>query len=152
MKQKIIDFLRMAFPFLIVVALWRLSTPFWNPAGILALIPIFFCTFVRPVQFFVPIALLFCFLIDYKANTLFFWTATYCLMYTVNGFQNVLDITHIEKNGIEVFSTLFGISLLILLAVNFSWLGILQTLWIFAWTCLLYMPITGIIKRLVNDR
>lgn len=41
MKKKIINFLCAAFPFIAVLVLWRLAVPFWNPAGILAMIPIF---------------------------------------------------------------------------------------------------------------
>ena len=49
-KYKIIKFLRDAFPFIAVIVLWRLSVAFWNPAGILAIIPIFYCSFVRLVR------------------------------------------------------------------------------------------------------
>ena len=42
MKKNIIDFLRVSFPFLLTIGLWRLSVPFWNPGGIMAIIPIFF--------------------------------------------------------------------------------------------------------------
>ena len=44
MKQNIIKYLQIAFPFLITIALWRLSNPWINPAGVLAMIPIFYCS------------------------------------------------------------------------------------------------------------
>jgi hypothetical protein len=43
MNTKIVHFLRGAMPWLAVIILWRLSNWFWNPAGVLALIPIFYC-------------------------------------------------------------------------------------------------------------
>ena len=81
MKKNIVDFLRAAFPFITVIILWRLAVPFWNPAGILAIIPIFYCSFVRPVPWFAPFAVLFCFLIDYRFDTLAYWTAAHCFVF-----------------------------------------------------------------------
>ena len=79
MKNNIIKSLRIMFPFLLTIALWRLSTPFWNPGGILALIPIFYCVFVRHMPWFGIFGAIMCFLIDYKFNTTGFWLAIYCL-------------------------------------------------------------------------
>ena len=72
MTTKLINFLRISFPFLLTVALWRLSGNFWNPAGILAIIPIFFCSFVRPVNWFGLFSVFMCFVIDYKFETVCF--------------------------------------------------------------------------------
>jgi hypothetical protein len=77
--------------FLITIFLWRLSIYFWNPAGILALIPIFYWSFVRPVDGFTIFGLIFCFLIDYRCGLVLFWTFLYCLFYAINGFQNYID-------------------------------------------------------------
>ena len=90
MKNDVINFLRKIFPFLTVVFLWRLSMPFWNPGGISVLIPIFFCTFIRPTPWFMPFGLLFCFLLDYNLGALCYWTAIYCLCYALNGFQSFM--------------------------------------------------------------
>ena len=147
MKKIIIDFLRAAFPFLLTVGLWRLSVPFWNPAGILALIPIFYCSFVRPIPYFTPFAILFCFLIDYKFETLVFWTMFYCLFYAINGFQTFFDLTKIDKNAIHVFILFFSIGMTILLLGNFGFFNLLKTLWIIIWASVLYFPITQTIKR-----
>lgn len=151
MKTQIINFLRAAFPFLAVLVLWRLSYPFWNPAGVLAIIPIFYCSFVRPTPWFAPWAVLFCFLLDYKFDTLFYWTALYCILYAANGFQNFIDLTRAPKNAIAVFMIFFGCAILILALMNFNLTNIVRALWIFAWTCTLYMPITILIKRASND-
>ncbi|MBQ7185813.1 MAG: hypothetical protein IJR92_03340, partial [Alphaproteobacteria bacterium] len=79
MKRKFIKIFTILFPFLITVILWRLSTPWVNPAGVLAIIPIFYCSFIRPVSYFTFFSILFCFLIDYKFGTLFMWTIFYCM-------------------------------------------------------------------------
>ena len=43
MKELVVKYLRLLFPFIITIALWRISVPWINPAGILAIIPIFYC-------------------------------------------------------------------------------------------------------------
>lgn len=147
MNSKIVHFLRAAAPWLAVVILWRLSNSFWNPAGILALVPIFYCSFVKPVSYFTPFAILFCFLIDYKFETLVFWTMLYCLFYAINGFQTFFDLTKIDKNAIHVFLLFFSVGIIVLLLGHFSFINLLETLWIIIWTGLLYLPITQIIKK-----
>ena len=148
MMGKIVHFLRVATPFLSVLILWRLSTSFWNPAGMLALIPIFYFSFFKPVPFFTPFAILFCFLIDYKFETLVFWTAWYCLFYTIVGFQTFFDLTKIYRGAFYVFTLFFGLGMLVLLVANFGFINMLETIWIILWVCALYMPIIELIKRL----
>ena len=152
MKKSIIDFLRAAFPFITVIILWRLSVPFWNPAGILAIIPIFYCSFVRPVPWFAPFAALFCFLIDYRFDTLAYWTAAYCLFYAINGFQSFIDLTRTDKNTLNIFMVFFGVATLILTLAGFSVLNMMRAIWLFAWVSTLYIPITALIKRVCDDR
>ena len=152
MKKNIIDFLRAAFPFITVIILWRTSVPFWNPAGILAIIPIFYCSFVRPVPWFAPFAALFCFLIDYRFDTLAYWTAAYCLFYAINGFQSFIDLTRTDKNALNIFMVFFGVATLILTLAGFSVLNMMRAIWLFAWVSTLYIPITALIKRVCDDR
>lgn len=152
MKKSIIDFLRAAFPFITVIILWRLSVPFWNPAGILAIIPIFYCSFVRPVPWFAPFAAVFCFLIDYRFDTLAYWTAAYCLFYAINGFQSFIDLTRTDKNTLNIFMVFFGVATLILTLAGFSVLNMMRAIWLFAWVSTLYIPITALIKRVCDDR
>lgn len=152
MKKNIIDFLRAAFPFITVIILWRLSVPFWNPAGILAIIPIFYCSFVRPVPWFAPFAVLFCFLIDYRFDTLAYWTAAYCLFYAINGFQSFIDLTRTDKNALNIFMVFFGVATLILTLAGFSVSNLMRAIWLFAWVSTLYIPITALIKRVCDDR
>lgn len=141
-KIKII--LKKLTPFLITLILWRLSVSFWNPAGILALIPIFYYTFVRPVNWFGLFGLIFCFLIDYRCNLTLFWTFMFCLFYAVNGFQTYTDITHMDKNGLYAFLLFIGIGFIILTISGFSWDNFVNNLWLFAWLTILYVPITEI--------
>ena len=150
MKNKIINFLYKATPWLSVLILWRLSISFWNPAGILAIIPIFYCSFVRPVPWFAPFALLFCFLIDYKFGTLVFWTSLYCFFYAINGFQTFFDVTKIDKNAIHVFMIFLFVGLIILLIPNITFYGLLKTIWLFLWITALYIPITELLKRVTK--
>lgn len=152
MKKNIVNFLRAAFPFITVIILWRLAVPFWNPAGILAIIPIFYCSFVRPVPWFAPFAVLFCFLIDYRFDTLAYWTAAYCLFYAINGFQSFIDLTRTDKNALNIFMVFFGVATLILTLTGFSVLNMMRAIWLFAWVATLYIPITALIKRVCDDR
>jgi len=151
MKQNVINFLRHAFPFFLTVGLWRLSVNVWNPAGILAIIPIFFCTFVRPVDWFVIFSVLMCLVIDYNFETVCFWVAMYCLFYSVNAFQNFIDISRMDNNGIFAFMIFFGLAILILTISNFTFVNVINGMWIFAWTCVMYVPITQIIKKVQHD-
>jgi len=152
MKDKIVPFLRVIFPFLTVIFLWRLSVPFWNPGGILALIPIFYCTFIRPTPWFMPFGLLFCFLIDYNLNTLCFWTAIYCLCYAINGFQIFVDLQDLDFNAVDVFMIFIGVGILLSEMLHLNWTIFGRMLWTFAWTVTLYLPITNLIRWVRHDR
>lgn len=151
MKSNIIDFLRKSTPFLAVIALWRFSYPVWNPAGVLVLIPIFYYTFVRPVKGFAIFGVLFCFLVDYNMNLAFFWTAMYCIIYAANGFQNYFDIAAAPMRGVGVFAIWFGTACFIRAAAGATLDGAMSAIWIFVWTMLLYLPITGITRGVQND-
>lgn len=151
MMQNIVPFLRRAFPFLVTIVLWRLSLPIWNPAGMLALIPIFFCTFVNPVRWFAPFAVFFCFLLDYKFGVPFVWTALWCVFYAANGFQTVIDLHRMAYYALYAFMVFLGAGILILLAMSLSfpalWRAVLSVLIAFA----LYVPICALIKRIGDD-
>ena len=151
-KYKIIKFLRDAFPFIAVIVLWRLSVAFWNPAGILAIIPIFYCSFVRPIPWFAPFAILFCFLIVYRFDTLVYWTVMYCLFYAINGFQTFFDLTRVDKNALYVFMIFFGVATFVLSITNPTVATLMRAAWLFAWVSTLYVPITALIKRIYDDR
>lgn len=151
MKDKLIYFLQKSFPFLLTVGLWRLSISFWNPAGILAIIPIFFCSFVRPVPWFTIFSILMCIVIDYKFETVCFWIAMYCLFFAINSFQNIIDISKMDNNGLFAFMIFFGISVLIQVITNFSLLNLLNGIGLFVFVSVMYVPVTVLIKRIYHD-
>ncbi len=152
MKNNIINFLRIYGPFLLTIGLWRLSAPFWNPAGILAIIPIFICSFVKPVNWFPLFSVLMCICIDYKFETVCFWLAMYCLFFAINSFQNWIDITRMDKYGIAAFMSFFGLCVLIQVFTNFTFINIARALWIVLWTGALYIPCAKLIQRMQDDR
>lgn len=151
MMQTVIKYLRIIFPFLVTIALWQLSFPWINPAGILAIVPIFYCSFIRPVPYFTAFAILMCFLIDYKFNTLVFWTCLYCAYYAIMNIQTIIDLTHTKKYGIYAFMIFFGIASIVMIFWNFTLLGILGCILMFALTCATYIPLTFLTKAVYDD-
>ena len=151
MMQNVVPFLRRAFPFLITIVLWRLALPIWNPSGVLALIPIFFCTFVRPTPWFALFGLLFCFLLDYKFAVPFVWTALWCVFYAVNGFQTVIDLARMAFYALYAFMAFFGLGVLIILALNPSWPALIRAVFTIIWVGALYVPMVALIKRIDDD-
>ena len=151
MMKNIVHFLRTAFPFLITIGLWRLSGPWWNPGGILAIIPIFYCTFVRPIDWFLIFSILMCVCIDYNFETVCFWLAMYCLVFAINGFQTWIDVSRLDKNAISAFMIFFGVAIMILVGANFTLGNLGRGIWMFAWGTILYLPITTLIQRVHND-
>lgn len=147
---KIVNVLKKIWPFLITVILWRLNAYFWNPAGILALIPVFFYTFVKPTDWFALFALIFCFLIDYRSGLPLFWTSLFCVFYAINGFQNYIDVPHTDKNGILVFMFFIGIGIFVLILSKFTWINFINNLWLFMWLSILYIPITALDKKITQ--
>ncbi len=145
------EYLRIGLPFLMTLALWRLSTPWINPAGILAIIPIFYCSFIHPTPYFVPYALFFCFLIDYKFNTVLTWTIFYCIYYVTINLQTIIDITHTNMRGIFAFMLFFGIVLFAITLFNLTWLGFGWFILTFLITCIMYIPITKILAVVHDD-
>ncbi|MBO4480446.1 MAG: hypothetical protein J5742_02355 [Alphaproteobacteria bacterium] len=151
MKQTIVKYLQIIFPFLITIALWRLSSPWINPAGILAIIPIFYCSFIRPVPYFTVFAILLCFLIDYKFDTVMFWTSLYCAYYAIMNIQTIIDLTHTKKYGIYAFMIFFGIASISMIIWNFNLIGILGGIFMFIITCAAYIPVAFLTKVVCDD-
>jgi hypothetical protein len=152
MMEKLMPFLRKIFPFLTVIFLWRMAIPFWNPGGILALIPIFFCTFIRPTPWFMPFGLIFCFLIDYNLDTLCYWTVIYLLCYAINGFQIFVDLQDLDYNAVDVFMIFVGVGIILSEILHLNWTTFGRMIWTFAWLVTLYLPITNLIKVVRHDR
>ncbi len=138
------NFFKKILPFLMTIFLWRLSVSWWNPAGILALIPVFYYTFVRPVNWFVLFGGLICFLIDYRCGLPLFWTFLFVLFYAINGFQNYIDAPHMENNALYLFMLFVGFGIFILMFSGLNMIGFINNLWLFMWLTVLYIPITNL--------
>lgn len=151
MRKTIVDILRKIFPFLFTVALWRLSVPWLNPAGVLAIIPIFYCSFIKPVPYFTPFAILFCFLLDYKFNTVLMWTVCYCIYYAVMNIQSFIDLTHTNKNGVYAFMLFFGSIVFFITIGHIGLANLLSGVIMFVITSLMYIPITILLKAAQDD-
>ncbi len=151
MKQKIITYLKFAFPFLITVALWRLSCPWINPAGILCIIPIFYCSFIRPTPYFAPFALIMCFLLDYKFSSSFMWTIYYCVFYTIVNLQTMVDLTHTKKSGVYAFISFISPVILFMILQQINFINILYSIVIFIVTCTIYIPTVVTMRAVQND-
>lgn len=151
MKQQIIKYLQILFPFIITVALWRLSVPWINPAGILAIIPIFYCSFIRPVHYFVPFAILICFLIDYKFNTVLMWTTCYCAFYAIMNIQSFIDLTHTNKSGIYAFMGFVGTIISMIALSNLTLMNLVSGTIMFLILTIMYIPITTTIQVVKDD-
>ncbi|MDR0727043.1 MAG: hypothetical protein LBF37_03185 [Rickettsiales bacterium] len=149
--NKTVHFLKTAFPFLAVILLWRLSVPFWNPGGILALIPIFYYSFIKSASWFVFFAAVFCFLIDYKSDTLLYWTTIYCFFYAINGFQNFVDLTRQKNDGLLIFMGYFGASAALLSLIGWSGAGFIRAIWLFCWASVLYIPFTVLARKITDN-
>lgn len=151
MKQNLIKFFTVTFPFLLTVALWHLSHPTWNPGGVLALIPIFYCTFVKPVNWFAIFSVFMCMALDYKFQTVCFWIAIYCCLYAVNGFQNWIDLQRMDNNAVGAFAIFITAAVSILVLTNCSWAAFGRGIWIVVLTCAMYTPVVSGIKRVRHD-
>ncbi|MBP5485923.1 MAG: hypothetical protein J6Y07_04435 [Alphaproteobacteria bacterium] len=149
--MKIIKYLRFSFPFLITIALWRLSCPWINPAGLLSIIPIFYCSFIRPVPYFSLFALIMCFLLDYKFGTVFMWTMYYCMCYAIIKLQTIVDLTHTKKFGFYAFSVFLCPVLIFMIVQNINLKTLLYSFIAFAITCIMYIPTVTITRTIQND-
>ena len=152
MNTRLIDFLRAVFPFLITLFLWRGAMAYFNAGGLLCLIPIFYYTFIRPVPWFAPFAVLMCFLLDYNNSTVLYWTAVWCFCYAAYGFQTVLDLTQDNNSGWAPFAVFFTVSVIVLSFAHLtSVYNIARMIWTILWVSAMYMPIVTVIKRVEHD-
>ena len=132
------------FPYIATLVLWRLSSPIFNPAGVLCIIPIFYYSFIRTRPYFLPFAILGCFLLDYNFDTMLFWTILFCMAYAANGFQSHIDLTRQKAGGAYIFMFFIGLGLFLQgvwsVFVTMSAWPMFQTIWLFLWTSVLYIP------------
>ncbi len=146
------NLLKKSFPFLVTLFLLGMDFPFWNPVGILAIIPVFYYSFIKPVPYFPAFSLIVCMAIDFKSNLVLYWTIFYCAMYAFAGLQNYFDFKQQSKDGLFVFMVFFSICNLILLFYNFNFTNLFEYTWLVLWTSVFYVIVTDLHKRITNDR
>lgn len=152
MNSKAIDFLRRVFPFALTLFLWRLGSGWFNPGGMLALIPIFYCTFIRPTPWFAPFAVLMCFMIDYKSDTLLYWTAVFGGCYAAYNMQTAVDFSQAAHRGVNVFAAMFASAVVIISLPHITgFANFLRMAWTIAWGCAMYVPLTLVMERVADD-
>ena len=152
MYKKIVHLLRPAVPFIAVLVLWRLAVPMWNPGGILAMIPIFYYSFIRPIPWFAPYAVFSCFLMDYTCDTVLYWTALYCALYAAVGLQSMIDPTKWNNGGMSGFTIFWFLAIFILFLSNITLTNFVHTAWLGVWACMLYTPVVALINWGRHDR
>ena len=84
-----------------------------------------------------------CFLIDYRCNLPLLWTCIFCLFYAIFGFQNYIDIQHMDNNAQLGFMFFSGIGILLLIFSGLTWINFVNNIWLFIWMNILYIPITS---------
>jgi hypothetical protein len=141
------------FPFAVTLLLWRLSTPIWNPCGILAIVPIFYYSFISEKPGFLPMAILGCLLLDYNFDLMLFWTSMFCIAFAANYIQTLMRAAVLRASGFWSFSAFIGICFAILGVHAFfsTWsaIAILQTIWMFVLCAAAYL---GWIKIGIRNR
>jgi len=134
--------LNILFPFAATILLWRMVVPVLNPAGILAIVPIMYYSFIRTRPEFLPMAILGCFLLDYNFGTMFFWTSLFCIAYAINYLQTATRPIIEIADGQLVFACFIGLSLFMLGIWVFSWVAIGTAIWMFIITNIFYFAWT----------
>jgi uncharacterized membrane protein YiaA len=139
-------------PFFATLFLWRLSSHFFNPNGILALIPIFYHSAVKERGYFLPMAVTGCFLLDRNSDTMLFWTSLFCLSYAVLGLQNFINPASQRMRGIYLFMFFAGLGFFMLGVWAAFATASLIPLWtavrMFALTGAAYLPATYLFERI----
>lgn len=147
-------FLKVVFPYLVTVVLWSLSTPVFNPFGILAIIPIFYYMFCNEKPYWFWFGLLMSFMLDFNFDTLFVFCALFLFMNAINGLYGVFD----EKGpvfGIQKFNFFVGtMAAFLLINAVFNEPNFLKFLlgigMIYALLIILYLPVVVLLDKLDN--
>jgi len=126
------------FPFAVTILLWRLSVPFWNPMGVLAIVPIFYYSFVKSRPEFLPMAIIGCFLMDHNFGTFLFWVIFFCATYSANYLQTSTRPFVETANGQFAFMGFVGAALLLLGLSAFTWGAFATMIWMFIITNVFY--------------
>lgn len=141
------NILKAIFPHLITLLLWSLPNPAVNPFGALALIPIFYYGFADPRKYWTMFGLLFSFLLDFSADSLFLFSSIYLLAIAANGAWGLFN----EATGFRGFAMYSAAaSFALFVAGAFSgwfWLSALGAIWLEALLLVFYVPLSLMFGR-----
>ena len=139
------------FPFAATLLLLRMTSPYFNPAGILAIIPIFYYSLVQPRDWFLPAAFLGVMALDYNMGLNLFWTISFAAAYAAGSLQSYINPQSQKHSSLLVFSAFLGACMLCLgISGAFSAGSVrplFQAAWIVLWCGLLYIPFANFAKR-----
>ena len=66
------------------------------------------------------------------------------MFYAIDGFQNYIDIQHMDNNALFGFMAFSGIGILMLIFSGLTLANMINNIWLFTWLNVLYIPITSI--------
>ncbi|MDR0967803.1 MAG: hypothetical protein LBL75_03190 [Rickettsiales bacterium] len=148
--KKVINIL---LPFFATIFLWRLTSNFFNPGGILVMIPVFYYSVFLGRTEFIPMAILGCFLLDINFNTTLLWTILFCVFYGVINLQNIINPYMQKMRGIYLFMCFIGAGVIMIsiwdMFQTSSFIPLLWGAWVFIITAALYLPITYLFQRVI---
>lgn len=146
MKIYFKNFFNILFPYISVIILWYFDF-FWNPNGFLSLIPIFYFSFIKPVDFYFLFSIFFLLVLDYCTDSLLFFTFYYCVIFSINYFQSFIDITNQKKASHILFLIFISIPIIILTISN-NCLNIFNSVIFIIWIYFLYIMFTKLLEYL----
>ena len=149
MKIYFKNFFNILFPYIFVIILWYFDF-FWNPNGFLSLIPIFYFSFIKPVDFYFLFSIFFLLVLDYCTDSLLFFTFYYCVIFSINYFQSFIDIKNQKKASHILFLIFVSIPIIILTISNNS-SNIFNSVIFIIWIYILYIIFTKVLEYLKND-
>ena len=145
-------YVRLVFPWVTALLLWRLQIPYVNPCGVLALIPVFYFSFARPAGYFVPFGAIVCLAVDFGMDTVMSCLFAYMAIVAVYNFQTRIDLSHQPRGGFTFFAGFIGLCAVIsgcAAALNASnvW-PLILSITAFVPAVILYIPFVRLNQRI----
>lgn len=151
----ILNFFRRIFPFLITFVLFESPSSRFNPFGFLAIIPLFFYLFSKPIKYWIFFAFFIGFLLDYNAGTSFLFCSLFLIMFTLNNVFGLMESDGGFNSGnFSIFMGVFLLSFFVFMLINTGvvWIWLINIIWLYLWTFALYIPFVALFKLIQNDR
>ncbi|MDR0804075.1 MAG: hypothetical protein LBO08_03250 [Rickettsiales bacterium] len=146
-----IKIVRTIFPFFFSLMLLGLGVGFWNPCGILCMMPLFYYLFIRPIKYFWPFALAVCLVLDYRFGTVLFWTVAVSAAIMINRIQNYISMPDQKLNGVWIFMIFCGVCFLSIGLANWSFFSAASAAWLTLWIAVWYVPATILCSGMRHD-